>query len=88
MRGSYIMPEESNEPETHQITFKISEQIHNSLRDIAQEILPLASYYICVQKFVKKSSSSTCGQVLQALSAALRGLTHDYYVSNNRQKSN
>lgn len=79
MRGSYITPEE-NKINEYSIKFIISDQIHSSLRDIAQEIVPLASHYTCVQKFIEKASYSNCGQVLQALSAALRDLVHDYYL--------
>lgn len=79
MRGSYIIPEDNKNNEFG-LKFNISDQIHSSLRDIAHEILPLASHYTCVQKFIQKASYSNCGQVLQALSAALRDLVHDYYL--------
>lgn len=81
MKGSYIIPDESTINSDGGIKFKISDQLHTSLRDIAQEILPLATHYTCVQKFIEKASFTHCGQVLQALSAALRDLTHDYFVS-------
>ncbi|XP_037917407.1 gamma-tubulin complex component 2 homolog isoform X2 [Hermetia illucens] len=80
MRGNYIYPEEGCESDTDAIRFKISEQIHSSLRDMAYEIVPLARHYVCVQKFVQRASFTNCGQVLQALSAALRALIHDYYL--------
>ncbi|XP_017491550.1 PREDICTED: gamma-tubulin complex component 2 homolog isoform X4 [Rhagoletis zephyria] len=78
MRGSYITSEESGQ--SGGLKFKISEQIHSSLRDIAQEMLPLASYYTCVEQFIQNASFSDCGQVLQALSEALRSIIHDYYL--------
>lgn len=83
MRGSYITPESSSGDgsKTFSMKFKISDQIHSSLRDIAQEILPLASHYTCIQKFIQKATFSNCSQVLQALSEALNNLIHDYYVS-------
>ncbi|KAI8125651.1 putative gamma-tubulin complex component 2 [Lucilia cuprina] len=82
MRGSYITPEggSSVSGQTFSMKFKISDQIHSSLRDIAQEILPLASHYTCIQKFIQKATFSNCSQVLQALSEALNNLIHDYYL--------
>ncbi|KAM7350454.1 gamma-tubulin ring protein 84 isoform 2-T2 [Cochliomyia hominivorax] len=84
MRGSYITPEDCSSADginkTCSMKFKISDQIHNSLRDIAQEILPLASHYTCIQKFIQKATFSNCSQVLQALSEALNNLIHDYYL--------
>lgn len=85
MRGSYITPEldavRDGNLQAFSMKFKISEQIHSSLRDIAQEILPLASHYACIQQFIQKATFSNCSQVLQALSEALNNLIHDYYVS-------
>lgn len=82
MRGSYITPElDSDRDQSFSMKFKISDQIHSSLRDIAQEILPLASHYTCIQQFIQKATFSNCSQVLQALSAAMNNLIHDYYVS-------
>lgn len=80
MIGSHIIPENINPTDIGPIRFKISEHIHSSLRDIAMEILPLASHYSCVRKFIEKASFANCGQVLQSLSAALRALIHDYNV--------
>lgn len=83
MRGSYITPVECmTSGQSSCIKFMISEQIHNSLRDIAQEMLPLASYYTCIEQFIQNASLTECGQVLQAFSEALSSLIHDYYVSN------
>lgn len=82
MRGSYITPIECMTSARNScIKFMISEQIHNSLRDIAQEMLPLASYYTCIERFIQNASLTECGQVLQAFSEALSSLIHDYYVS-------
>ncbi|XP_013102143.1 gamma-tubulin complex component 2 homolog isoform X3 [Stomoxys calcitrans] len=83
MRGSYITPELDAYRDGNQslsMKFKISDQIHTSLRDIAQEILPLASHYTCIQQFIQKATFSNCSQVLQALSEALNNLIHDYYL--------
>nr|XP_036227794.1 gamma-tubulin complex component 2 homolog isoform X1 [Bactrocera oleae] len=81
MRGSYITPIECMTSARNScIKFMISEQIHNSLRDIAQEMLPLASYYTCIERFIQNASLTECGQVLQAFSEALSSLIHDYYL--------
>lgn len=81
MRGSYITPVECmTSGQSSCIKFMISEQIHNSLRDIAQEMLPLASYYTCIEQFIQNASLTECGQVLQAFSEALSSLIHDYYL--------
>ncbi|KAL9879281.1 gamma-tubulin complex component 2 homolog isoform X2 [Glossina fuscipes] len=85
MRGSYITPtanlfEGESVGRAISLKFKVSEQIHSSLRDIAQEILPLASHYTCIQKFIQKTTFTQCSQVLQALSEALNNLIHDYYL--------
>lgn len=91
VRGSYITPElvdSSYLPSAGDcraqfplLKFKISDQIHSSLRDIAQEILPLAGHHGCILQFIQKANFSDCSQVLQALSGALNSLIHDYYVS-------
>ncbi|XP_055388883.1 gamma-tubulin complex component 2 homolog isoform X2 [Condylostylus longicornis] len=80
MQGTYIVPEETIEGDKVEIRFKVSDQIDSSLRNLAQEILPLASYFLCVQKFILEASVLDCGQVLQALGAALRALSNDYYL--------
>ncbi|XP_004536680.1 gamma-tubulin complex component 2 homolog isoform X2 [Ceratitis capitata] len=83
MKGSYITSEEcvsTGRGESTTVKFKISEQIHSSLRDIAKEILPLASYFTCIEQFIQKASFTECGQVLQALSEALNNLIRDYYL--------
>uniref|UniRef100_A0A1A9VWY4 Gamma-tubulin complex component n=1 Tax=Glossina austeni TaxID=7395 RepID=A0A1A9VWY4_GLOAU len=85
MRGSYITPianifEGDSVGRAISIKFMVSEQIHSSFRDIAQEILPLASHYTCIQKFIQKTTFTQCSQVLQALSEALNNLIHDYYL--------
>ncbi|XP_067638789.1 gamma-tubulin complex component 2 homolog isoform X2 [Eurosta solidaginis] len=81
VRGSYITSEENvTSGNAGGLKFKISDQMHSSLRDIAQEMLPLASYYTCVEEFIQNASFTECGQVLQAFSEALRSLIHDYYL--------
>ena len=62
------------------VEFELNEQIQESIRDLLLEILPLASYYYQIQGFIEASRAAESGQVLQALSAALRKLINDYYV--------
>ncbi len=61
------------------MVFNISTEINVSLRDMAKSILPLANHYTQVQRFIFIVTSSDSGQILQALSASLRGLTYDYF---------
>ncbi|XP_055677450.1 gamma-tubulin complex component 2 homolog isoform X2 [Lutzomyia longipalpis] len=78
IRGTYIVPEFQ---EDVLVGFKISDQIHDTLREIIRDILPLAVYYSQIQRFVQQMDDLESGPVLQALSAALNELLHDYYMS-------
>lgn len=80
--GDYITPKFSTECETGfaAITYKISDQIDVSLRNIVQDILPMASHYSVVQKFTQWSSKVN-NQILQALSEVLQSILNDYRVS-------
>lgn len=79
--GNYIVPVECNVDGIATIKFNISDKIQASLRDILQEILPLAGYYYVVHKSVYVASSTDSGLVMNAFSASLRSLINDYYVS-------
>lgn len=83
--GNYIVPVECNVDGIATIKFNISDKIQTSLRDILQEILPLASYYYVVHKSVYVASSTDSGLVMNAFSASLRSLINDYYVSDCRE---
>ncbi|XP_055707813.1 gamma-tubulin complex component 2 homolog isoform X2 [Phlebotomus papatasi] len=78
IRGTYIVPEFQGDTV---IGFKVSDQIHETLRDIIKEILPLALHYSQIQKFVQQTDEMESGPVLQALSGAVSELLHDYYLS-------
>ena len=84
LRGCYITPQdargENEAMHGYCVKFKICDQIHSSLRDIAYDILPMASHYTCINKFRQKASASECGQVLQAFAEALKNLEQDYNV--------
>lgn len=79
--GTFIKAEttQRNEDPLPTMTFNISSEINASLRDLANSILPLANHYSQVQHFILIVTSHDSGQTLQALSATLRALTHDYF---------
>ncbi|CAO1435353.1 unnamed protein product [Diamesa tonsa] len=72
---------ENGNPSHSIVEFELNEQIQESIRDLLLEILPLANYYYQIQGFIETSRAAESGQVLQALSAALRKLINDYYTS-------
>lgn len=75
------MPVECNIDGIMTIKFNISDKIQTSLRDILQDILPLAGFYYVVHRNVYATSSIDSGLVMNAFSASLRSLINDYYVS-------
>ncbi|GAB0088030.1 Gamma-tubulin complex component [Sergentomyia squamirostris] len=78
IRGTYIVPEFQGDV---LMGFKVSDQIHDTLREIIKEILPLALHYSAIQRFVQQTDDMECGPVLQALSRAVNEFLHDYYMS-------
>lgn len=77
--GCYIEPEELKDPFAER-TFKISEQIDQSLADLVGKILPIASYYSTIQRFVEQKMGFEYGQVNNALAEVLGELITDYIV--------
>lgn len=61
-------------------TFLISEDVDDALKQIVQQMLPLASNYSTVRRFIEHCNMWS-GQVLHALVAAIEILLKDYYVS-------
>jgi gamma-tubulin complex component 2 len=51
-----------------------------SLRELTQQILPLASHYSMVMRFIQEKSYFEYGQVNHALTAAMSSLIKDYMV--------
>jgi len=51
-----------------------------SFKQLAQQILPLASYYSMTMRFVEEKISPDDGQVNHALRGAIRSLLKDYLV--------
>lgn len=77
--GFYIMSEPLIHP--HGIkTFAISSDINISLKQLAQQILPLASHYSMIVRFVEGKVSPEDGQVNHALRGAIRCLLKDYLL--------
>lgn len=77
--ANYITPIFSNENNNSfaPIKFEISDQIDVSLREIAKDILPIASHYSIIQKFAQLGSQVN-NQIIQALCAALQSIINSY----------
>lgn len=52
----------------------------STLADIVKQILPLASYFSIVQRFVEQKMGFDFGQVNNALAEAINSLITDYTV--------
>lgn len=62
----------------YETKFQVHEGIDKSLAHIVHEILPLASHFMGIQKLMAFTEDR--GQVNNALNAALRDLSHDFYL--------
>ncbi|EDW56163.1 GM22736 [Drosophila sechellia] len=62
----------------YDVDFDIHTQLDCSLTHMVREILPLASYFMGVQKIV--SATDGLGQVMNSLNEALLELIHDFYL--------
>lgn len=82
VKGSMIVPHfnESSDNNTL-VEFGVSSELSETLRDLVQEITPLASYYSNIQAFVQYAILPRNGQVLHSLSDALKSIINDYYMS-------
>lgn len=78
--GCYIEPEELTDQNANR-TFKINSTVDSSLGELVKQILPLASYYSTVQRFVEQKMSFEYGQVNNALAEEMSSLIRDYMVS-------
>lgn len=83
-RGDYIIPSEEaiTGKSAYETRFIVNMQLDKSLTEMVQEILPLASHFMGIQKVIAATDGR--GQVNNALNAALEDLCHDYYVSVER----
>lgn len=85
MRGTFIHLDQSAAhlvaaSQLRPLRYVVSEQVNISLRQMATELLPMATHYSLVQQFVSLHNCVTGSQVLQALSAALRVHLQDYHT--------
>lgn len=81
--GDFITPQinnNNNENNPVKCLFKISDQIDISLRNIAQDLLPMANHYSTIQKFVQWGDKKK-NQVLHALSEVIQMVLNDYRLS-------
>nr|CAD7264977.1 unnamed protein product [Timema shepardi] len=79
VEGEYIVPNPLQGPYEPR-TFTISSCVDQSLRELAIQILPLASHYSMVVRFMEEKSGFQYGQVNHALAAAMGCLIKDYLV--------
>ncbi|PNF14012.1 Gamma-tubulin complex component 2 [Cryptotermes secundus] len=77
--GDYIVPDPLQGPYETRM-FSISESVDPSLREFTEKILPLASHYSMVMRFIQEKSQFEYGQVNHALTAAMTALMKDYMV--------
>lgn len=77
--GSYIVSEPLTSP-CGVKTFTISADVGISYKQMAQQILPLASYYSMTMRFVEEKVLPEDGQVNHALRSAIRNLLKDYLL--------
>ncbi|EDW29445.1 GL22776 [Drosophila persimilis] len=77
VRGIYIqpLPPDENDGDTY---FTIDSQLDKSVTEVVQSILPLATYFMGIQRIMAAGDGH--GQVLNALNCALQDLTSDFYM--------
>lgn len=63
------------------LELSVSNEVVETLRDLAQEIIPLGSYYTHIQAFTQYAATPEKGQVLNALAGATYSILNDYYLS-------
>ncbi|XP_061665846.1 gamma-tubulin complex component 2 isoform X2 [Syngnathoides biaculeatus] len=61
-------------------SFIVDPTLDASVKELVQRILPVASYYSTVTRFVEEKSSFEYGQVNHALTAAMRTLLKEYLI--------
>lgn len=86
LTGEYITPLPllvPNQPRR----FEISEGVDTSLRELLEKILPLASAYSIIVRFIEEKSSYHYGQVNQALASAMNLIINDYKVVNSLERN-
>lgn len=79
LEGEYIVPCPPLGPNEIR-TFAVGEGVDPSLKQLVEKILPLASYYSIIVKFIEEKYSYHYGQVNQALAGAMDLLIYEYKV--------
>lgn len=77
--GCYIEPEDLRDAYGPR-TFKINDNVSLSLRELVKQILPLASHYSVIQRFIEEKIRFEFGQVNNALAEAMRSINKDHMV--------
>ncbi|KAH8340783.1 hypothetical protein KR059_006884, partial [Drosophila kikkawai] len=73
-----IPPDPSGGLSSYKTEFAIHNQVDRSLAELVRKILPLASYFVGIQRMVADLDGQ--GQVINALNAALTDVSHDFYL--------
>lgn len=85
VRGTYILitpnDDQAKGLAKYETQFSLHVQVDKSLVEMVNEILPLASYFMGIQKVIALTDGH--GQVNNALNAALHVISHDFYVSSS-----
>lgn len=61
-------------------TFKINDNVPLSLRELVKQILPLASHYSIIQRFIEEKMRFEYGQVNNALAEEMQSIIKDHMV--------
>lgn len=77
--GCYIEPEDLRDAYGPR-SFKINDNVSLSLRELVKQILPLASHYSVIQRFIEEKIRFEFGQVNNALAEAMRNINKDHMV--------
>lgn len=61
--------------------FKINDSVPISLRELVKQILPLASHYSIIQRFIEEKMRFEYGQVNNALAEEMQSIIKDHMVN-------
>ncbi|KAH8421333.1 hypothetical protein KR009_002058, partial [Drosophila setifemur] len=82
VRGHFIVPilpdPDGVGPARFETGFAVHMQLDRSLAELLQDILPLASHFMGIQKIITDTNNQ--GQVINSLNEALEHITHDFYL--------
>lgn len=78
--GCYIEAEDLKDDFYGPRNFKINDNVPVSLRELVKQILPLASHYSIIQRFIEEKMRFEYGQVNNALAEEMQSLMKDHMV--------